>query len=114
MLHEMRLDTVPFDAILYGKKDIEMRLYDEKRRLMCVGDEILFYERNGERTLRVEITALHVFPSFEALYAVFPATRLGYDEHEIPTASPEDMERYYSLYEQKKWGVIGIEIRKKP
>ena len=32
MEHKMKLNNGPFDMIKNGTKDIEMRLYDEKRR----------------------------------------------------------------------------------
>ena len=42
MLHEMRLKPDPFEGIEAGKKKIEFRLCDEKRRLIKPGDKILF------------------------------------------------------------------------
>ena len=108
MIHEMRLDSAPFAAIARGTKRIEMRLYDEKRRRIAVGDEILFLERGGTATLRTAVVALHVFPSFGELYASFPKELLGYGEGE--PASPSDMERYYSVAEQRTHGVLGIEV----
>lgn len=108
MIHEMRLDPAPFAAIARGTKTIEMRLYDEKRRRIAVGDEILFLERGTAAVLRTTVAALHIFPSFSELYAAFPKEALGYAEDE--TAHPSDMEKYYSLDEQRTHGVVGIEI----
>jgi hypothetical protein len=34
----------------------------------------------------------------------------GYTEDDIDTAHPSDMEQYYSVEEQKKYGVVGIEL----
>ena len=45
MVHEMRLNDEPFQAIKDGTKTIEMRLYDEKRRMIQVGDVIRFTNR---------------------------------------------------------------------
>lgn len=42
MVHEMKLQRQPFEGIKSGKKRIEMRLYDEKRSLIKVGDDICF------------------------------------------------------------------------
>ena len=36
--------------------------------------------------------------------------KCGYTEEDIGTASPSDMAAYYSPEEQKKYGVVGIEI----
>ena len=32
MVHQMRLQDSPFNSIKAGTKDIEMRLYDEKKK----------------------------------------------------------------------------------
>ena len=40
----------------------------------------------------------------------FDKVSLGYDENEI--ADPKDMEKYYSKEKQKKYGVLGIKIKK--
>ena len=42
MRYEMRLNKLPFGQIVDGKKTIEVRLNDAKRKLLAVGDEILF------------------------------------------------------------------------
>lgn len=42
MTHKMRLNASPFYKIKNGEKTIELRLYDEKRRLMSEGDIIEF------------------------------------------------------------------------
>ena len=109
MTHEMRLAPVPFAAIARGEKTVEMRLYDEKRRRIAVGDRILFRSRAGGEELTATVVALHVFPTFRELYAAFPKASLGYRESDA--ASPSDMEAYYPLPEQQKHSVVGIEIR---
>lgn len=109
--HEMKLQDAPFEAIRDGRKTVEMRLYDEKRQTIEVGDEIEF-RRNadtGER-IRCKVIALHLFPSFEVLYQTLPLTACGYAEDELAHASYTDMEHYYPKEEQAKWGVVGIEI----
>lgn len=50
------------------------------------------------------------FDSFAELYSHLPLEKCGYKEEELATASPCDMERYYSADEQKNSGVCGIEI----
>jgi len=35
----------------------------------------------------------------------------GYTEKDIDSANPEDMNVYYSQEQQKKYGVVGIELR---
>lgn len=48
-VHEMRLADAPFDMIKSGKKTVEVRLNDEKRRQICVGDIIIFRRKERYR-----------------------------------------------------------------
>ena len=106
MTHAMHLNERPFEMIQSGKKTVELRLNDEKRRLIRVGDYILF---NG--SLEVEVVALHVYHDFEGLYAAFPLSALGYLPGEEATASPSDMLAYYTKEQIAKYGALGIEIK---
>ena len=111
MRHNMKLQTKPFEAIAGGSKTIELRLFDEKRQQVRVGDEIEFTEvPESKRKVLTKVVALHRFPSFEELYDALPLDKFGYSESEIENVSPEDANVYYSLEEQKKYGVVGIEI----
>jgi ASC-1-like (ASCH) protein len=111
MKHFMHLKDEPFGLIWSGKKTIELRLYDEKRRSVSVGDLIEF-ENDADRNKRLlaRVKALHLFDSFEELYKALPLEKCGYDPESITTASPDGMSRYYSPNEQKMYGVVGIEF----
>ena len=111
MRHNMKLQTKPFEAIAGSSKTIELRLLDEKRQQVRVGDEIEFTELSeSKRKVLTKVIALHRYPSFKELYKDLPLEKCGYSEDEIENASPEDMDTYYSSEEQKKYGVVGIEI----
>lgn len=111
MKYNMNLNNRPFKSIKEGTKTIELRLNDEKRSLLKVGDKIEFTNiTNGEK-LSVDIISLHKYPSFEELYKHFDKVEMGYNKDE--PAEPKDMEAYYSKEEQNKYGVLGIKIRKK-
>ena len=108
MKHEMRLHDTPFKLIVAGTKTIEMRLYDEKRQEIKVGDEIEFTNRvSGDKQL-VRVVNLHRFSSFDELYNNFDKVLLGYGKDEV--ANSNDMSQYYSDEDLKKYGVVGIEI----
>ena len=109
MIHNMKLKEAPFEAIAKGTKTIEMRLYDEKRRKVNVGDIIEFTNMVSGEKIDVQVVTLHIYPSFEDLYNKFDKVSLGYEPHEI--ALYTDMEQYYLTTEIKKYGVVGIEIR---
>ena len=51
MIYEMKLQNAPFQSIKSGAKDIEMRLYDEKRKLINIGDIITFVSNETKEEL---------------------------------------------------------------
>jgi len=111
MVHNMKLRPEWFEKIKSGQKTYELRLLDEKRQKVCVGDEIEFQNlQNPDETVCAHVIALHKFASFAELYASLPLLKCGYTADTVATASPSDMERYYSKEEQLKWGVVGIEL----
>ena len=112
MIYQMNLQTIPFEMIASGIKTIELRLYDEKRRLIQVGDEIEFtHAKDLSRKLRCRVMAMHVFTSFAELYQHLPLMKCGYTEENITTASPSDMNLYYTKEQQLQYGVVGIELQ---
>ena len=111
MTHYLRLNSIPFAQIESGKKCIELRLYDEKRQKIQIGDTLIFTHREDEgETIAVKVTALHRFDSFENLYACLPLTKCGYTKEEAESASSSDMAQYYTPEEQRRFGVVGIEF----
>ena len=109
--HVMNLTPAPVQEIRTGNKTIELRLNDEKRKQISVGDTIKFINtEDSNDTLRVKVVDLFLFSSFAELYDNLPLLNCGYNEDNINTASPEDMEMYYSREKQNKYGVVGIEI----
>ena len=107
----MKLNPAPFDMIRLGLKTVELRLYDEKRRQIKAGDLIEFTSTATGETLLCDVLSLHLFKSFAQLYRALPLTRCGYTEDDVGSASPDDMNAYYSPEEQEKYGVVGIEIK---
>lgn len=110
MIYKMNLQDGPFEAINNGTKTIEMRLYDEKRQKINVGDIIEFDNDNTSEIIKTEVVKLHLFPNFEELYNNFNKVAIGYSEDE--EANPEDMSQYYKNEDIEKYGVVGIEIKK--
>lgn len=108
MIHNMRLHNEPFELIRNGSKTIELRLNDEKRSLIKENDMIIFENRKTRELIKTKVIRLHSYDSFEELYKYFDKVSLGYNINE--EASYKDMEKYYSLEEQNKYGVLGIEI----
>lgn len=109
-IHNMNLNSSPFEMIRSGRKTIELRLLDEKRQQIKVGDGIVFTNTLTKETLSATVVGLHKFASFDELYDNLSLLKCGYTEEDIGEANPRDMEQYYSLAEQKKYGVVGIEL----
>lgn len=109
MTHFMSLKPSPFNKIASGEKTFELRLYDEKRRLIGIGDRIEFTDTDDNtRHLIVTVKALHRFDSFKELYASLPLERCGYSDPS--KADPSDMDEYYPREKQENCGVVAIEI----
>ena len=84
----------PFEKIKNGIKTVELRLNDEKRQKIAVGDIIVFTHTETKETVSAKVVALHKFPDFEALYKALPLEKCGYAESELSTAHHTDMEEY--------------------
>lgn len=110
MIHNMKLNPAPFVMIKSGQKTIELRLFDEKRQQIKSGDMIVFTSTTTGENLNTTVVNLHLFNSFEELYKSLPLLECGYTTENIGDAKPSDMEQYYSAEEQKKYGVVGIEL----
>ncbi len=112
MLHHFTLRDGPFASVKSGRKTIELRLYDEKRRLIQVGDSIRFTRADSEESVTSRVIALHPYPDFDALYAdLIPrkgAAALGYLSTDRP--DPADMLDYYNAEAIARYGVLGIEL----
>ena len=105
----MKLKNSPFQKIQGRLKTIELRLYDEKRQKVKVGDQIEFTNLE-DRTQKVltQVIALHRFNTFEEMFRTLTAESMGYSEGQTPKV--DDMERYYSKEEQALHDVVGVEI----
>ncbi len=78
MLHQMRLTPGNINLILSGDKAFEIRLNDEKRQNITVGDEIIFSEtREQERKVQVMVTSITTRSSFAELFSVIDLVKAG-------------------------------------
>lgn len=109
MKHKMKLNHEPFVKIKSKTKTIEMRLLDEKRLKISVGDEITFVDNSTKEAISCKVTSLFKYKSFDELYANHDKISIGYSEGDI--ANPNDMLAYYSAEQIEKYGVVGIELK---
>ena len=72
MAHEMKLQPEYYDFILTGTKRIEIRLFDEKRQQIKIGDTIKFLkEPDLNESFNAKVTGLLRYNSFEDMFNDF-------------------------------------------
>ena len=111
MVFEMNLAPAPFEKIRSGSKDVELRLYDEKRRRLNIGDEIIFTNLSDkDEQITVRINALYRYGSFRDLFEEIPPQRCGCDADISAEAAAAGMRKYYSEQLEYQYGVLGIRM----
>lgn len=112
MVHEMKLKPIPFDLIKNDQKSIEVRLFDEKRQEVNVGDQIVFSKLPElQEKLTVQVVELLRYKSFEDLFSDNPSVLFGRSDMSVSELSANMLE-YYSIEDVQKYGVVGIRISK--
>lgn len=110
MIYKMGLQNKYYKLVDQGNKIVELRLYDQKRKKLKVGNLIRFYEE-PERINYIDtiITKLNKYNSFsEALENI----NMNLLTNESEEKYLDDLENYYKKEEQAKYGVIAITISK--
>lgn len=103
----MRLVDFAFKAIKNEEKDIEVRLNDEKRQLINIGDTIVFTHIDTGEELKTIVTNLYKYNTFEELFNTFDHKRFGVKDSDDSSI----MDNFYTKEDQKKYGAVGIEIK---
>lgn len=106
----LHLNDLPFGQMKSGAKTVELRLYDEKRRGIRVGDTIVFYRTGGTERIRARVKALHRAPTFERLFGMpgmlAKAGCAGMSSEE----AVDFMRQFYPREREERYGVLGIEL----
>ena len=106
----MKLQEKYFDKIKNGKKIFEIRLNDEKRRLIQVGDLIKFFKEPFLReAIVVKVEGLICFGSFEEMADAVEFDKLGFDG-ETRESVLATYRTFYSREDEKKYGVLAIKV----
>jgi ASC-1-like (ASCH) protein len=109
----MKLKSRYFDYMKNGTKRIEIRLNDEKRKLIKVGDTITFLkEPELTEKLMARVVALLHFESFEKMAKNLPLAKLGF-ENETKEQVVEAYHQFYSEQDEKEYGVVVIQVEVK-
>lgn len=111
MVHQMGLFGEYFNSIIEGKKTVEVRLNDEKRRKIKVGDIIEFIKVPEQNiTLKVQVTNVRTYKTFKEMYE-----DIAFKEFDCEGWTMKEMiEGTYEIYtreQEKHWGVLAISIK---
>jgi len=110
MIHEMKLREVYFDKIKNNEKIYEIRLNDEKRQLIDVGDIIIFKkEPEKVEEIRTVVKDLIYFDSFKEMISTLPKSQVGFAGENEETIV-DIYHQFYSEFEEKKYGVLAIKV----
>ena len=108
---EIHLNKDPFDLIKSGKKDIELRVNDEKRQSIKVGDVLKIISRYDEEVFYVEVINKYYFKNFKEVYEHIDPKRMNFKKDGM--SSYQDLEQFYSQDEIDRYGVVALEIKLK-
>ena len=112
MEHKMKLKDKPFNSIKNGTKTVELRLYDEKRQKIDIGDTIVFQkEPELEVTMKVKVVGLLRYNTFKELFEDFDIEMMA-DKSMTKQELLSVLEEFYTPEKQKQYGVVGIRIEK--
>lgn len=112
MEHVLKLQPKYFEYINNGTKRIELRLYDEKRQKINIGDTIIFQkEPKLEITMQVKVIGLLRYNSFEDLFKDFDIEVMA-DKEMTKQELLNVLEEFYTPEKQSQYGVLGIRIEK--
>lgn len=110
MKYEMKLQPKYYNFILNGTKRIEIRLFDEKRRQIKIGDTIKFLkEPNSNESFNAKIIGLLRYNTFEDMFRDFDISVLS-DKSMTKEELISTLEQFYTKEKQKQYGVLGIRI----
>lgn len=107
----MKLYEKHFNNIKNKTKKIEVRLFDEKRRKLKVGDIISFVKLPGpDEKISVKVKGLSIFGSFHSLYSTFDAELFAHPKDITVEGQIERKRVIYSEEDEKRHGVLGIHL----
>ena len=106
--HQLNLQSKFFDFIKDGTKRIELRLFDEKRQKIQLGDTIELSNNHGEK-LQAKVVGLLRYESFDALLRDFNIEILADGSMTKPELLT-NLDGFYSPEKQAKFGVLGIRL----
>ena len=104
--YRMNLQPKYLSYIKGGTKRIELRLFDEKRQKIKIGDTIIFWS-TGDDEISCMVTGLLHYANFELLLNDFDISMLA-DATASKQEILDDLDAFYPVEKQAELGVLGI------
>ena len=91
-MHIMNVQTKYYNLLKAGRKTVELRLFDEKRQKIKIGDEILFSDSsNSNDNFKAVVLKLHQAETFDALCQIIsPQKNKKTTKEELTSAKEQD------------------------
>lgn len=109
MVHNLNLKDVYFNLIKAKIKTFEVRLFDEKRKLISPRDDIVFTNETTQEKLRAKVVSLIQFETFEKMATALPSRLIGFENKTI-NQIVDTYHEFYSPQREREYGVLAIEI----
>ena len=112
--HEMKLQREYFDSIANGSKTVELRLWDEKRKKLRVGDRIIFACSDAAaEPLHTRVEGIYTYPGFEELVEDFATVEMGFAGEEKGRIV-EKLLMLYGVEKAVKHKAVAIKVKRMP
>lgn len=109
-MHEIKVKKVYYDKIKSGEKIYEIRLNDEKRQKIKVGDQLkIWCEPELVECLVTTVVDKLYYSNFEELLKNIPAAEIGFAKY----SSEEIIKTYHQFYtesDELQYGIVAIKL----
>ncbi|MBZ6446419.1 ASCH domain-containing protein [Staphylococcus saprophyticus] len=112
--HSMRLYEEPFRLVSNSTKTVEVRLNDEKRQAVQIGDFIEFTNLATGEQVKVKVGNVKVYDSFQALLQHYSNKEVGFSDEIQLSQKLASIYQIYNQTDELHLGALAIEIHLVP
>lgn len=112
--HSMRLYEEPFRIVSNSTKTVEVRLNDEKRQAVQIGDFIEFTNLATGEQVKVKVDNVKVYDSFQALLQHYSNKEVGFSDEIQLSQKLASIYQIYNQTDELHLGALAIEIHLVP
>ncbi|MDE6656288.1 MAG: ASCH domain-containing protein [Anaeroplasmataceae bacterium] len=116
----MHLSEEMFLAMKEGIKTIEVRLFDEKRKLIDIGDFIEFHNKDNDANIKMRVADIRIEHTFKEVFErridlwntslYYTPEQLGFSKETSIDTLIKEMYKWYTKEQEEKYGVIAFTL----